>query len=187
MKHPMDDGSRSTGPIHNRQNSTVTLRPRPTAIVPRILSGEVLYARALVLCPSCVVYAIPGHPTLEYKIGIYFSLEGLAALALHHQRALRSNVPLKRQIERSKPRYATADGQNRRDPDIWALCSRAAGGDALDEARRMFRRRRLSYWSAIPAREPPPRRAVAVVEGRRPRPRGAKLPTEMTGSFISSR
>ena len=93
------------------------------------------------LCPSCVVYAIPANPTLEYKIGIYFSLEGLTALALHHQHALRSNVPLKGQIERSKPRDATADGQNRRDPDIWALRSGATGSDADSPAAKDARAR----------------------------------------------
>ena len=61
------------------------------------------------------------------------SLKRLAALALHHQLALRRYVPLKRQIERSEVRDAIADGQRRRDPDIWALRRGGPGGDALDE------------------------------------------------------
>jgi hypothetical protein len=59
------------------------------------------------------------------------SLKRLAALALHHQLALRRYVPLKRQIERIEPRDTIPDGQGRRDPDIWAL--RSGAPDALHE------------------------------------------------------
>jgi hypothetical protein len=74
------------------------------------------------------------------------SLKRLAAPALHHQRALRSYGPLKRQIERSEVRYTIADGQSRRDPDIWALRSGAPGGDAVNETtsvRPIVERRRV--------------------------------------------
>jgi hypothetical protein len=86
------------------------------------------------------------------------SLKRLAALALHHQLALRRYVPLKRQIERSEVRDAIADGQRRRDPDIWALRRGGPGGDALDETAsirpieesrrvgRRSRRRRYGRW-----------------------------------------
>ena len=86
------------------------------------------------------------------------SLKRLAALALHHQLALRRYVPLKRQIERIESRDTIADGQSRRDPDIWALRSGAPGGDALNETasvRPIEESRRVRQ--AIPAREPPSR------------------------------
>jgi hypothetical protein len=124
--------------------------------------SRILYPRALISCPSCVVYAISGHATFEHIIGIDMSLKRLAAPALHHDHALRSYVPLKCQIERIEPRDTIANGQSRRDPDIWTLRSGASGSDA------------------IPAREPPPPGVAPMVEGRKPRSLEVRSPTRIT-------